>query len=177
MIALDLPPHILIFKLCICHLHLTASTRRMFASNLISAAAYPALASYYIVQSVGDAIMPRRWYCEMIAGLILVLRLADFSALERFSVVISVMSFIPSVLFIFAAIPHVKTSTWTDSVGAYNCSLSGSSDDDWSIGEGVCQVPVDWGSLLSYSLWYGLIQYGVHRVCNAMTIESDDKVP
>ena len=128
-------------------------------NNLIQSAIYPVLASYYITEAVGGAI-PREVYCEMVVSVMLAMRMFDFNGLTRVSILLSAISVTPTVLFIGFAAEHMDPSTWTDTKGEYNCSKFSSNDshiipndDDWAVSEGICRVPVNWGSLLSYCLW------------------------
>ena len=134
------------------------TTTRTWANALISAAIYPVLAAYYMTQAVGTS-MPIWVYSEGIVLMIALQRVADFSALERISIAISAVSLIPSLFFIGFAVSHIGPSTWIDTKGEYNCSkLSDNgtllpNDDDWAIAQGICQVKINWGSLMSYALW------------------------
>ena len=80
-------------------------------------------------------------------------------------------SILPSVLFIGYAIGHVRPDAWTDTTGVFNCtkhadngSVIPSDDDAWLPNdEGVCRVPVNWGTLLSYAMWF--VGIGCDSVC------------
>ena len=54
---------------------------------------------------------------------------------------------------------YADSSAWTESTGLFNCSTAinasyDDSSDDMSIDNGLCKVPLNWGTLLSYCLWF-----------------------
>ena len=148
--------------------HSSSSAIRTWANALISAAIYPVLAAFYLTQAVGTSI-PIWVYSEGIVLLIALQRVADFSALERISIAISAVSLIPSLFFIGFAVSYINPSTWVDTRGEYNCSKASENgtwmpnDDDWAIAQGLCEVKINWGSLMAYALW---------MVCGILMIRS-----
>ena len=155
-------------------------------NSLIATAIYPVLAGHYMVSSgITDE---RVLASEFILATVVVMRLFDFSGLMkyvcmyvymhvcllppntislRFNYVIFALSIFPSILYIAYAIPHIDPALWADTKGIYACEVPGANgtyanvDDDWVIDEGTCQVPLAWGSLLSYSLWMVSLPSGV----------------
>ena len=57
---------------------------------------YPILAGYYITEAVGEHLT-RSFYAELMVALMLVMRLGDLNFLSRISLVITVISILPTV--------------------------------------------------------------------------------
>ena len=57
---------------------------------------YPILASYYITEAVGEGLT-RGFYSELMVCLMLIMRLGDLNFISRISLVITIISILPTV--------------------------------------------------------------------------------
>ena len=87
---------------------------------------------------------------EVIVGLIILIRLSGFDVLVKFSTALTIITLLPSVIFIGYLFPHVDPSLWLDTSGRGNCTeVRVKSTTHFEC----TSVPIEWSQLLPFVMW------------------------
>jgi amino acid transporter len=107
---------------------LACSTRqyhfRMWSNFIIGAAAYPLFAGGYIHQTTAITTSWQSVVVESVVAIVFILRLFRFNILAKFSTALTIMSVVPSLIFMLVALPHIDPGAWISTVGKQNCTQS-----------------------------------------------------
>ena len=121
---------------------------RVWCTYIVDSAVYPVMAASYMLSATQISDEYRPYITELIVLLIILIRLAGFDVLVKFSTVLTVVAMCPVLIYIGFMIPHADPKLWVDSVGSTNCT---------TINETIqidCQpMETEWSQLLPFVMW------------------------
>ena len=84
--------------------------------------------------------------------LIILIRLSGFDVLVKFSTALTIITLLPSIIYIGYLFPHVDPSLWLDTTGRNNCTEV--PDNFTHTDHFTCtSVPTEWSQLLPFVMW------------------------